>query len=37
MFDPEKLIRKGPPKGWLKDMLVKGALAGVTYFIGVCP
>jgi phosphate transport system permease protein len=35
MFDPEKLIRKGPPKGWLRDLLVKAVLASVTYFIVV--
>ncbi len=33
MFNPEKLIRKGRPKGHSRDLLVKGMLAGVTYFI----
>lgn len=32
MFNPEKLIRKGPPKGHFKDLAVRALLAGVTYF-----
>ena len=33
MFDPEKLIRKGLPKGHFKDLLVRSLLGGATYFV----
>lgn len=33
MFDPEKLIRKGLPKGHFKDLMVRSLLSGVTYSI----
>jgi phosphate transport system permease protein len=33
MFDPEKLIRKGLPKGYFKDILVRSLLGGITYLI----
>jgi phosphate transport system permease protein len=33
MFNPENMIRKGLPKGYFKDMLVRTLLGGVTYFI----
>jgi phosphate transport system permease protein len=33
MFDPEKLIRKGLPKGYFKDMVVRVSLGGITYLI----
>jgi phosphate transport system permease protein len=35
MFDPEKLIRKGLPKGYLKDIVVRLFLGCITYFIVV--
>lgn len=33
MFDPDKLIRKGLPKGYFKDMIVRSLLGGITYLI----
>jgi phosphate transport system permease protein len=33
MLDPEILIRKGMPKGYFKDILVRILLGSVTYFI----
>ena len=33
MFDPEKLIRKGRPKGHIKEVLIRSLLAGTTYLI----
>jgi len=33
MFDPDKLIRKGLPKGYFKDMVVRLFLGGITYMI----
>lgn len=33
MFDPEKLIRKGRPKGHLTEVLIRSVLAGTTYLI----
>lgn len=33
MFDPEKIIRKGLPKGHVKNVLVRSLLGGVTYLI----
>lgn len=33
MFNPENLIRKGPPKGYFKDVLVRGLLGGITYMM----
>jgi phosphate transport system permease protein len=33
MFDPEKLIRKGLPKGHFKDLVVRSLLGGATYFV----
>jgi phosphate transport system permease protein len=33
MFDPEKLIRKGLPKGHFKDAVVRLLLGGVTYSV----
>ncbi len=33
MFDPDKLIRKGPPKGHFKDVLIRSLLGGITYLI----
>lgn len=33
MFDPEKLIRKGLPKGYFQSILVRSLLGGVTYLI----
>lgn len=33
MFDPEKLIRKGLPKGYFKSILVRFLLGGITYLI----
>lgn len=33
MFDPDKLIRKGLPKGYFKDMFVRVFLGGITYLI----
>lgn len=33
MFDPDKLIRKGLPKGYFKDILVRSLLGGITYLI----
>jgi phosphate transport system permease protein len=33
MFNPENLIRKGPPKGYFKDVLVRGLLGGITYLM----
>lgn len=33
MLDPEILIRKGMPKGYFKDILVRVLLGSVTYFI----
>ncbi len=33
MFNPETLIRKGPPKGYFKDLLVRLLLAAITYLI----
>ncbi len=33
MFDPEKLIRKGLPKGHLKDAVVRALLGGATYSV----
>ncbi len=33
MFDPEKLIRKGLPKGHFKDLVVRSLLGGTTYFV----
>jgi len=31
MFDPEKIIRKGLPKGYFKDIVVRVLLGGITY------
>src|SRR6478609_7025403 len=33
MFDPEKLIRKGLPKGHFKDVVVRSLLGGSTYLV----
>ena len=33
MWNPETLIRKSKPEGWLKTAIVRVALAGVTYLI----
>ena len=33
MFDPENLIRKGLPKGYFKDILVRSLLGGITYLM----
>ncbi len=33
MFNPENLIRKGLPKGYFKDMFVRGLLGGITYLM----
>ena len=33
MFQPEKLIRKGLPKGHFKDLVVRSLLGGVTYLV----
>lgn len=33
MWNPEKLIRKGPPKGYFKNAAVRGLLGVVTYLI----
>jgi phosphate transport system permease protein len=33
MFDPDKLIRKGLPKGYFKDIMVRLFLGGITYLI----
>jgi len=33
MFDPEKIIRKGLPKGYFKDIVVRVLLGGITYLI----
>jgi len=33
MFNPENLIRKGLPKGYFKDMLVRSVLGGITYLM----
>lgn len=33
MFNPEHLIRKGRPKGYFKDVLVRGLLGGITYLM----
>lgn len=33
MFDPEKLIRKGLPKGHFKDVVVRSLLGGATYLV----
>ena len=33
LFNPQHLIRKGPPKGHFKEMLVRSMLASITYFI----
>lgn len=33
MFDPDKLIRKGLPKGYFKDIVVRGFLGSITYLI----
>lgn len=33
MFDPDKLIRKGLPKGYFRDMVVRAALGITTYLI----
>ena len=33
MFNPENMIRKGLPKGYFKDMLVRTLLGMITYFI----
>jgi phosphate transport system permease protein len=33
MFSPEKFIRKGAPKGYLKNIFIRALLAGVTYVI----
>ena len=33
MWNPEKLIRKGPPKGYFKNAAVRGLLGLVTYLI----
>jgi phosphate transport system permease protein len=33
MFKPENLIRKGLPKGYFSDMLVRGILRSITYLI----
>jgi len=33
MFNPDHLIRKGRPKGHLKDLLVRSALGATTYLI----
>ncbi len=33
MWNPEKLIRKGPPKGYFKNAAVRGLLGIVTYLI----
>ena len=33
MFNPENLIRKGLPKGYFKDVLVRGLLGGITYLM----
>ena len=33
MFNPENLIRKGLPKGYFKDILVRSLLGGITYLM----
>lgn len=33
MFDPDKLIRKGLPKGYFRDLVVRSVLGGTTYLI----
>ncbi|MEY5019157.1 MAG: phosphate transporter permease PstA [Verrucomicrobiota bacterium] len=33
MFNPENLIRQGLPKGYFKDMFVRGLLGGITYLM----
>lgn len=33
MFDPESILRKGRPRGSLKNLAVRASLGGVTYFI----
>jgi len=33
MFDPEKLIRRGLPKGHFQDVVVRSLLGGVTYLV----
>jgi phosphate transport system permease protein len=33
MFNPESIIRKGRPQGYLRDMLVRSSLRGITYLI----
>ena len=33
MFVPEKLIRKGLPKGHFKDVVVRSLLGGATYLV----
>lgn len=33
MFDPDKLIRKGLPKGYFRDLVVRSVLGGATYLI----
>ncbi|MEY3394870.1 MAG: phosphate transporter permease PstA [Verrucomicrobiota bacterium] len=33
MFNPEKLIRKGTPKGYFKDMIVRSLFGMMTYLI----
>lgn len=33
MFNPETIIRKGPPQGYYKDLTVRATLGGITYFI----
>ncbi|MEI6175844.1 MAG: PstA family ABC transporter permease [Verrucomicrobiota bacterium] len=33
MFNPESIIRKGRPKGYLRDTLVRSFLRGITYLI----
>lgn len=33
MFDPDKLIRKGLPKGYFKDVVVRLSLGGITYLV----
>ena len=33
MFNPENLIRKGLPKGYFKDILVRSMLGGITYLM----
>jgi phosphate transport system permease protein len=33
MFNPENLIRKGLPKGYFRDILVRSLLGGITYLM----